>query len=77
MRAMADYRYTVVFETDEDGAIIATCPALPGCSSYGLTHEEAVANIKEAMALVIEEMLESGEALPADTVSAEAIDIAV
>lgn len=77
MTVMADYRYTVVFETDEDGAIIANCPALPGCSSYGLTREEAVANIKEAMALVIEDMLASGEVLPVDTVSAEAIDVAV
>jgi predicted RNase H-like HicB family nuclease len=74
---MADYRFTVVFEADEDGAIVATCPALPGCSSYGLTREEAVANIREAMELAMEDLLRSGKAIPLDTVSAEAIDIAV
>lgn len=74
---MADYRFTVVFERDEDDAVIATCPALPGCSSYGRTQDEAVANIKEAMALAIDDLRERGEPIPIDSVSTEAIDIAV
>ena len=34
--------------TDEQGWIVAECPALPGCFSQGRTEEEALTNIKEA-----------------------------
>jgi predicted RNase H-like HicB family nuclease len=30
------------------------CPELPGCASAGCTEEEALANIKEAIALYLE-----------------------
>ncbi len=33
---------------DEQGWIVAECPALPGCISQGRTEEEALQNIKEA-----------------------------
>lgn len=43
--------YTVVLDdVDEDGWIVATVPALPGCYSQGRTEEEALANIREAIA---------------------------
>lgn len=34
----------------EDGWIVAECPALPGCVSQGKDEQEALANIKEAIA---------------------------
>ncbi len=34
---------------EEDGWIVAECPALPGCISQGKTEQEALENIKEAM----------------------------
>jgi predicted RNase H-like HicB family nuclease len=34
---------------DEDGWIVAECPALPGCVSQGKDEREALANIKEAI----------------------------
>lgn len=40
---------TVTLEKDEDGFIVAHCPALPGCHSQGRTEEEALANIREAI----------------------------
>jgi predicted RNase H-like HicB family nuclease len=52
--------YTVMIEPDEDG-FHAYVPALPGCHSFGLTIDEAVANIKEAMVLHLEVMMEDGE----------------
>jgi predicted RNase H-like HicB family nuclease len=42
-------KFVVTFTTDEDGWIIAECPAIPGCVSQGATREEAEANIKEAI----------------------------
>ena len=42
----------VLVETDEGLAV--SCPALPGCHSQGATKEEALANIREAIALWLE-----------------------
>ena len=39
----------VVFQTDEDGWEVASCPTLPGCHSQGRTREEALANVREAI----------------------------
>ncbi len=39
----------VVFENDEDGWVVASCPTLPGCHSQGRTRNEALANIREAV----------------------------
>ena len=39
----------VMIEQDEEGYYVAEVPALPGCLSQGKTHEEAIANIKEAI----------------------------
>jgi predicted RNase H-like HicB family nuclease len=44
----------VTLETDEDGWIVAECPALPGCVSQGRTREEALANIREAITASLE-----------------------
>jgi predicted RNase H-like HicB family nuclease len=44
---------------------VAECPSLPGCISQGKTKEEAIANIKEAIELFIEDVIENGEAVPA------------
>ncbi len=44
----------VVIYPGEDGQWVAECPSLPGCVSQGRTKEEAVANIREAVALFIE-----------------------
>lgn len=39
----------VVVEQDEAGYYAAEVPALPGCLSQGMTREEAIANVKEAV----------------------------
>jgi predicted RNase H-like HicB family nuclease len=46
----------VVIEQDEQGFYVAEVPALPGCLSQGRTREEAIANIKEAIAGWLEVM---------------------
>jgi predicted RNase H-like HicB family nuclease len=48
----------------EETGYYVTCPILPGCHSQGETLEEAKANIREAIELVIEDMAEQGEQIP-------------
>ena len=50
----------VVLEKDEDGFIVATVPALPGCISQGKTEKLALQNIKEAIELHIHALVEDG-----------------
>lgn len=60
-------RLLVVFETDEDGWEVASCPTLPGCHSQGRTREEALANIREAIRGYLASMREHGEPMPASS----------
>ncbi len=50
----------------EEGGYWVEVPSLPGCFSQGETREEALENIKEAIALYIEDMIAAGEEVPAD-----------
>jgi len=44
----------VVLKRGEDGYFVATCPSLKSCWSQGKTREEALENIREAIALFLE-----------------------
>ena len=44
----------VVLEPSEEGGFTAYVPSLPGCISEGNTVEDALANIREAIALYLE-----------------------
>lgn len=58
--------FHVVLSKDEDGWIVAECPALPGCVSQGRTEQEALTNIKEAItAWLWAEDQKAASALPA------------
>lgn len=57
-------KFIVTLDEGEDGYILVSCPALPGCHSQGGTEEEAVANIKEAIEGYIISMREHGEDIP-------------
>ncbi len=58
----------------EDGYVIAEVPSLPGCISQGKTRDEALANIREAIALHEEVLQERGEPVPDDLV--EMVEVA-
>jgi len=61
--------FHVVLTPDEDGWIVAECPALPGCVSQGKDEREALANIKEAItAWLWAEDQKAAESLPEDQV---------
>ncbi len=54
----------VIVYSGEDGYFVAECPSLPGCISQGETREEAVANIKEAIAGYISALKEDNLPVP-------------
>ena len=56
--------FKVLLEPDEDGGYVVVCPSLPGCYSQGDTVEDALANIREAIELCIEDLEEHGEVVP-------------
>jgi len=60
-------RYTVLLEREEDGGYVVSVPALPGCISQGDTRDEALANIREAIALYIEDCRAAGDPVPTET----------
>jgi predicted RNase H-like HicB family nuclease len=67
----------IVIEGDADGYFVS-CPALQGCYSQGDTYEEAVANIKDAIRLHLQDRIASGEEIPAHvSVSLSTVDVAV
>src|SRR5450759_4686732 len=44
----------IVLESSPDGGFTVFVPSLPGCVSEGETHDEALANIREAIDLYLE-----------------------
>ncbi|MDF2180965.1 type II toxin-antitoxin system HicB family antitoxin [Neptuniibacter sp. CAU 1671] len=56
--------YPVVIHQDGASAFGVTVPDLPGCFSAGDTLEEAISNVREAIDLHMECMVEDGETIP-------------
>ena len=78
---MKSYVFKVAIEPDksEDGrdAWHAYCPALKGCHTWGHTYEEALTNIREAIDLYVQDLLEAGQAIPVDQGTIELAEPAV
>ena len=68
---MKIYNLTVVVEKDEEGNYLAICPALQGCYTEGITMQEALKNIEDAMKLHIEERLDKGEVINEEVYSSQ------
>jgi antitoxin HicB len=65
MSPMTTRDFKVFLEPDEDyGGYVVVCPSIPGCYSQGKTVPEALANIREAIDLCIEDMESRGEKIP-------------
>jgi predicted RNase H-like HicB family nuclease len=57
--------FKVFLEPDvEYGGYVVVCPSIPGCYSQGKTVSEALANIREAIELCLEDMESRGEEIP-------------
>ncbi len=55
---MEKYRIQVLIEQDEDQKYVASCPSLEGCYTQGDTFEEAIENIKDVIAMCLQELEE-------------------
>lgn len=60
---MRDYHINV-FWSDEDEGYIADIPDLDGCSAFGETAEQALAEVERAKAAWIEAAAETGRSVP-------------
>ncbi len=63
--SLNEYAFPVTIEYDqEEDVYLADCPVLPGCYTDGKTREEALANIRDAIKLVLESRLAVGDPVP-------------
>ena len=59
-------KYTIIVEKGCESGYVAYAPALKGCVSQGKTKEEALRNVKEAMEVYVEALLEDGLPVPTE-----------
>ena len=59
-----NYKDRILIEKDENGIYIASCPALQGCCSQGVTVNEALQNLKDTIQLHIEARQAFDEPIP-------------
>jgi len=60
----------VIIYHGEDGYWVAECPSLPGCVSQGKTKDETLTNIKEAIDVYVEALVEDNLPVPKDNLDA-------
>jgi len=72
---MTDMRYAVVIERGEEsyGAYV---PDLPGVMSVGDSEEEAIANVRQAIALHLEGLRQAGDPVPEPRTRVAVVDAA-
>jgi antitoxin HicB len=59
-------KYTIIIEKGRESGYVAYAPALKGCVSQGRTKTETMKNIKEAIEVYIEALLEDGLIVPTE-----------
>ena len=67
-------KFIVTIERDEDGVYIVECPSVLGCVSQGISEQEALENIKDAIQECLAVRSEQGMPL---TVTTREVDVAV
>ena len=66
--------YTVILEQEPDGGYVASVPALPGCVTQGDTRDEVLRNVREAIAVYIDDCVDAGDPVPSEA-GREYVDI--
>lgn len=70
-RSLTTMKFLMTLERDEDGVWIADCPSIPGCVSQGETRQDALDNIREAIAACLEVRADLGMPLTLETQQVE------
>ena len=68
-------RYTVILEKEDEGGYHVFCPVLPGCHTQSETIEEGIQNIREAIQLYIESLVEDGLPVPVEDILIKPVEI--
>lgn len=58
------HTFQVIVEQDEAGYYVAECPALKACYTQGKTYEEVMENIKDVIALCLEDIKAKRQRIP-------------
>ncbi len=70
------YRFLVIIEKGEQG-YGADAPDLPGCVAVGATQEEVEQNMRAAIALHLQGMIEDHEPIPTPGTMAEYMEVSL
>ena len=73
---MARYR-ALRLPDAKDGGFTVEVPFLPGVVTEGDSKEEALANARDAIALMIEEMVADGEDVPLEVAAPELVQLEI
>jgi predicted RNase H-like HicB family nuclease len=73
------HAFQVIVEQDEAGYFVAECPALKACYTQGRTYEEVIENIKDVIALCLQDLKANRKAIPAqpEIIAVRRIEVAV
>jgi len=66
-------RFVTTLDRDEDGVWVAECPSIPGCVSQGETREQALSNIRDAIAACLAVRAQRGMPLTIETQEVEVV----
>jgi predicted RNase H-like HicB family nuclease len=71
--------YQVIVERDEAGYYVAECPALKACYTQGKTYEEVLENIKDVIALCLEDLRAKRKRIPkqAEIIGVQRVEVTV
>lgn len=69
--------YSVIVHQAEEGGHWVEVPALPGCYSQGESVEDALGNVREAIALYLEALRDEGQEAPRDADVVYQVSVAV
>ncbi len=69
--------YSVIVHQAEEGGFWMEVPALPGCYSQGESVEDALQNVREAIALYLETLRDEGHDVPRDADVVYQVSVAV
>jgi antitoxin HicB len=65
--SVTERTYTIQLQPEPEGGFTVLVPALPPVVTYGETYEEAMANAREAIELILEVYRDEGIEIPPDT----------